>query len=414
MLPELIIILLLFILWAFFAGTETAFVSVNRFKLNNLKKRGKGSANIAYYLIKKPERLLSTTLIGTNISLILAANITSIIFNKLYKEPKPISSVIAITLFSLIVCEIIPKNIAIKNSLKVTLLSSIPIYIFYIIFFPVGKIFSFLSKVVIRLFGIPYSGIIPKSFTKKDDVKIFLTSSLEDKFTKDERRYFVDSLDFGQKKLNDVMIPLIDIYALTSNDSVNKCYNFISKNKKSYIPIYKERIDNIIGVIYANDLFASDKNLSISNIMREPYFVPESKNINELYRELYIKDIPVVFAVDEYGGVTGIATIYDIGEEVIGNIGGVDKKSLIVKIQNGEYLCDGDVEINEINNLLSTNIITVDFTTINGMIVKNLGKIPKKGEYFETHGYRFIVEKSNKKRSEIVKIKKLNMDLPQN
>ncbi len=391
--------------WAFFAGTETAFISVNRFKLNNLKKKGKKNAIVAYYLLEKPDRLLTTTLVGTNFSLVMAANITAVLFYNILEKSVPVISIVVLTVISLILCEIIPKNLALKNSLKITLLFSYPLYVFYFIFYPIGKIFSFLSKIFIRLIGASHSSSIPDMFSKKDDVKIFLTAQLIKSITKEERRYFVDSLDFGDKELSDIMIPLVEICALSVNEKIELCYQFVREYHKCYIPVYEERIDNIVGVIYVNDLFKVDKNLRLSAVMREPLFVPENKNINELYRELYVKDIPVVFAVDEYGGVTGIGTIYDIGEEIIGEISVFDEKeNIFVKIKDNEYLCTGDVEIDEVNHRLSIDIFIEDFTTLNGFVLKKLGKIPKKGDYIEANGYRFIVEKGGEKKVELIRI----------
>jgi len=399
------LLLILFMFWAFFAGTETAFISVNRFKLNNLKKKGQKNAIVAYYLLEKPDRLLTTTLVGTNFSLVMAANITAVLFYNILEKSEPVISIVVLTVISLILCEIIPKNLALKNSLKITLLFSYPLYVFYFIFYPIGKIFSFLSKIFIRLIGASHSSSIPDMFSKKDDVKIFLTAQLIKSITKEERRYFVDSLDFGDKELSDIMIPLVEIRALSVNEKIELCYQFVREYHKCYIPVYEERIDNIVGVIYVNDLFKVDKNLRLSAVMREPLFVPENKNINELYRELYVKDIPVVFAVDEYGGVTGIGTIYDIGEEIIGEISVFDEKeNIFVKIKDNEYLCTGDVEIDEVNHRLSIDIFIEDFTTLNGFVLKKLGKIPKKGDYIEANGYRFIVEKGGEKKVELIRI----------
>ena len=402
---KLLFIIILFFFWAFFAGSETAFISTNRFKLNNLKRKGRKNATIAFFLLEKPDRLLTTTLVGTNICLVLAANITAILYQELFGKPAPLLSILSLTLTSLILCEIIPKNLAIKNSLKIALLLSYPIYFFYLFFYPVGRIFSFLSKIFIRLIDIYHTGTIPHFFKKKDDMKIFLASQLKSRVTKDERRYFVDSLTFGEKELFEIMIPLVEVRALRVNESLDRCIQFINEFKKFYIPVYKDRIDNIVGVIYVQDLYKKDRALKLSDMMHEALFVPENKNINELYREMYIKDIPVVFAVDEYGGVTGIATLYDIGEEILGEINIFEeKKKIFVKIKEHEYLCAGDAEIDELNHYFSLNISADDFTTINGLILKKLGRIPKKGDYIETSGVRFIVEKGSEKKVELIRI----------
>jgi len=407
LLVKMIIILLLFLLWAYFAGSETAFVSTNRFKLYNLKKKGGKNARLAYYLLEKPDRLLSTSLVGANLSLVLSANLIARGFYDIFGQPKPVISVITITILSLIFCEVLPKSLALKESLRWTLLSSIPMFAFYIVFYPVSKIFSFLTKIIMRVTGISPSGFSPGLSGGKEDVQFFLSAHLKAQFSKDERRYFLDSMDIVDKKLSDIITPLVDIHALPDTAKIKNCYEFTREFNEGYIPIYHRRIDNIIGIIDINDLFDKDKNLPVVDIFREPVYIPENKSISQLYRDSYEKKFRAVFAVDEYGGVTGMATIYDIGEEIIGKISTVEEKSLIFKIKDGEYLCAGDAEIDEINNLLSIEIEQEGFSTVNGLILKGLGKIPEKGDYIFIHGCRFTVEKSSKKRAELIRIEKV-------
>lgn len=405
MIVNLIAVLVLFVFWGFFAGTETAFITTNKFRLNNMKKKGRKSALIAHFLLEKPERLFTTTLVGTNISLVLSANLTSVLFFELFRTSVPILSIAVLTFFSLIFCEIIPKNLAIKHSMAFTLIVSYPLFVFFIIFYPIGKIFSYVSHFFIRLFDVTHTGTIPQMFKKKEDVKIFLSSQLKKRVKTETSRYFVDSLDFGKKELSEVMIPLVEIQALEEDKKVEDCYTFIRTYRKSYVPVYEDRIDNIVGIIYVHDLFDHDKKEKLGQIMNEVLYVPENKNINELYRELFVKNVPVVFAVDEYGGVTGLATIYDIGEEIIGEISDFGaKKDLLVKIKRDEYLCAGDVEIDEINHRLGLDIELEEVVTLNGLFLKKLGRIPEAGDYIDISGYRFIVEKSSEKKVEFVRI----------
>jgi len=404
---DIIIITALLLFWAFFAGTETAFISANRFKLNNLRKRGKKSAVIAFYLLEKPDRLLTTTLVGTNFCLVTAANMTALTLSRIMGKPVPLLSIMILTLTSIVFCEIVPKNIGIRNSLRVTLLFSYPLYIFYFIFYPVGKIFSFVSQILIRIVDVTHTGFIPHLFSKKDDLKIFLTSQLKRSAIKGESRYFVETLDFGEKRLSDIMVPLVEIHALSILERIEACFEFVRQYQKYYIPVYEKRIYNIVGIIYINDLFGADKNCKLQDVMREPFYVPENKKINELYRELYERDVSVFFGVDEFGGVTGMGTIYDIGEEVIGEINvASEKQSIFITVKENEFLCSGDLEIDDINHRLSIDIITEDFTTLNGLMINRLGRIPSKGDSIEVQGYRFIVEKSSKKRTELIRIRK--------
>lgn len=404
MIVEIVTVFVLLILWAFFAGSETAFVSCNKFKLLNLKKKGEKSAHVACFFLEKPGRLLSTTLVGTNISMILASNLVARIYHRLFGVPKPVMAILTVTLISLIFCEVLPKNLALRKSLQWTQLSSFIVFLFYIIFFPIGRIFSFFAKMIIRIVGIHHTGLITALFTKKDDVRFFLTTQLQAHFPEDQSNYILDSLDFSKKRLSEIMVPLVEINALPNSARVKDCYDFVRKYDEFYIPVYSTRIDNIVGIITVKDILNVDKNLQISSIIREPLFVPESRSIGELYRELYDKDLRVIFAVDEHGGVTGMANLYDIGEVIVGRIGDREEDIPLVSIREGEYLCKGSVEIDELNDLLSIKIEQKDFTTLNGLMLNELGRIPVKGDTITLQGYRFIVERGSKRRAELIRI----------
>jgi len=407
MIGSAVTIVVLLSFWAFFAGSETAFVSTNRFKLYNLKKRGKKPAQLAYFFLEKPERLLSTTLVGTNLALVLSSNLMARLYENMYGQPKPLLSIVTITILSLIFCEVLPKNLALLHSLHWTLLSALPLYIFYVIFFPIGKVFSFLTRVIIRLLGITQTGIHSGFFRKKEDVRFFLSTHVEPHYTEDESRYFEDTLDFGEKRLTDIMVPLVDILALPDTSKVRDCFQFVKQYQKYTIPIFRNRIDNIKGILTARELVNTDRDLKVTEVMDEPVFIPENKNISDLYREAYEKGFSTVFAVDEYGGITGLASIYDIGEEIIGRIDTIEERSLISQIREDEYLCDGDTEIDEVERLLSINIVHEDFFTLNGLLVHELGKIPQKGDTITIQGYSFNVVRGSRKKAELIRIKRL-------
>jgi putative hemolysin len=402
--PLITAILLLFM--AFFAGSETAFVSTNRFKLHNLKKRGWKSARIASFLIDKPDRLFATTLVGTNLALILSSNLIARYYSQVFGAPRPFLSLLTITVVSLILCEVLPKNLALIRNLQWALFSSLPLFIFYILFFPIGKVFSFLTKIIIRLMGIPHTGIIGSLFKKKEDVKFFISTHLESHYSQDESRYFEDTLDFGEKRLSDVMVPLVDVLAVPHTSKVRDCVRFVAEHHRYSIPVYRGRIDNIVGLLTARDLLDVDRNLQVSSIMHEPIFIPESKNISELYREAYEKGFSTVFAVDEYGGITGLSTNYDIGEEIVGRIDTIKEESILVQVKENEYLCDGDAEIDDLERLLDLDVDHEDFTTLNGLFIHELGKIPEKGDTLSVQGYRFVVIKGSKKKADLIRIAK--------
>ncbi len=404
LLGNIVFIIILYVFWAFFAGTETAFVSVNRFKLQNLRKKGRPAHKTAFFLIQKPERILSTTLVGTNICLVLSANIISRTYLQLFGRTRPLLALATATLLSFILCEVMPKTYALRKSLFWTTVTAFPLFFFYIFFFPVSMVFSFLSVLIIRLMGLSHSRNVRSLIKGKEDVRHFLNTHLGSRFSVEESRYFLDTLDFGRKILHEVMVPLIELHALTEKDLIKDCYDFVQQVEKEYIPIYRNRIDNIIGVVYIRDLLYEDRSHNLSGVMKDPVFVPETKNIGELYRECYERNIPLVFAVDEHGGVTGAATVYDIGEEVVGKIA-IEEQKPISRVGDREYLCSGDTEIDELNGALGTNIEGERYTTVNGLILHELGRIPRTGDSFIVDGYRFTVEKGSARRSELVRVK---------
>jgi len=230
---------------------------------------------------------------------------------------------------------------------------------------------------------------------------------VEPHYTEDESRYFEDTLDFGEKRLTDIMVPLVDILALPDTSRVRDCFQFVKQYQKYTIPIFRNRIDNIKGILTARELVNTDRDLKVTEVMDEPVFIPENKNISDLYREAYEKGFSTVFAVDEYGGITGLASIYDIGEEIIGRIDTIEERSLISQIREDEYLCDGDTEIDEVERLLSINIVHEDFFTLNGLLVHELGKIPQKGDTITIQGYSFNVVRGSRKKAELIRIKRL-------
>ncbi len=279
---------------------------------------------------------------------------------------------------------------------------------FYILFYPVILVLSVVTRIFIKIVGIEYTGLIPSIFKEKEDVRIFFQVSIGKQFDREKTRYFVDSLDFGTKILADIQIPLVDIKAIKYESSIGDAVNFIKKYHKSVIPVYKSRIDDIVGVVMPRSILNQQKDRPVSEVMDDPKFVPETKSINDLYREMFENDIAVVFGVDEHGGVTGLATIYDIGEEIIGKISSLEeKKNLIVKISPTEYLVDGDVEIDELNHLLAIDLGAEGVNTLNGLVTKVLGRIPEKGSTIKLKNCIITVEKSSKKRAELLRVKRL-------
>jgi putative hemolysin len=406
LIADLIIIGVLLAFSAYFSGSETAFVSANTLRLYNLRKRGNRSARFSYYLLEKPERLLSTTLVGNNVCLVLMANLVARSFHRFMGQPSPLISIATVTVLVLLFGEVLPKNTALRRSDQWTRVNGIPMYILFILFYPAAKTFSVITRVVIRLIGIPHTGIMRGLLGRKEDVRFFLTAHIEPRLTRAESRYFLDALEFSEKELSDIMIPLVDLHAVPLTARVKDCQAIIAQRDLFYLPVFDHRIFNIIGVVFTEDLYKADKNLPVKEVMRDPVFMPENKNIGQLYRELYERDVPLVFAVDEFGGITGMATMYDIGEEIIGRITGLSQDSQIIRMGENEYLSDGDMEMDDLNHYLGIELQEEDITTLNGFLSSRLGRIPQHGDSLTAGGYTFVVEKSSRRQAQKIRIRK--------
>jgi putative hemolysin len=411
-----LLLLFLILLSAFFSAAETSFISLGKYHYRKLLEIDKKKGEKLSFWFENPEKVLITTLVGNNfvniMASVLAATISYNYFHKII--PSLIAGVMAFII--LIFGEIIPKSIAKKHSEKVALFSAYPLKIFSIIFYPFVKLLLFISNLFLMIFREKIETIIP--VLTEEDVKAMITAGEEEGVIEEEEKEMIHSIfELGDKMVKEIMTPRVNIIATEENTPIEEIVKIISSHGYSRIPVYRENIDKIIGIVYIKDIISRQttenwQNLKAKDIMRNVYFIPETKKIIELLRELQMLKLQMAIVIDEYGGTAGLVTMEDLIEEIVGEISDEFKKDEkeYIKIMDGKYLLKGNMEIEKVEELTGMEIPDIDVETIAGFVLSHFGRIPNKGEEFIYNSFKITVQDVGDKIIKWVKIEKIEKD----
>lgn len=406
------ILLFLILLSAFFSASETAFISLGKYHYQKLLEIDRKKGEKLSFWFENPERILITTLICNNFVNILASVFAATIsYNYLHKV---VPSIIAgiMTFIILIFGEIIPKSIGKKHSEKIALLTAYPLKLFSVILSPFVKLLLFISNLFLIFFKEKIETIIP--VLTEEDVKAMIKAGEEEGIIKEEEKEMIHSIfEFGDKMVKEIMTPRVNIVAVQENTNLEEITKMIGTYGYSRMPVYKDNIDKITGLVYIKDIIAKQTtenwcNLKAKDIMRNVYFVPETKKVVELLRELQMLKIQMAIVIDEYGGTAGLVTMEDLIEEIVGEISDEFKKDEkeYIRIMDGKYLVKGSMEIEKVEELTNMKIPDIDVETIAGFVLSHFGRFPKKGEEFEYNNYKIIVQDASDKIINWIKIEK--------
>ena len=412
----IIILVIMVMLSAFFSASETALTSVNKIKLLNMIEENIESrkAEKILKLRENPQKLLSAILIGNNIVNIGASAIATALAIKWMPSNGVGAATAIMTVVVLIFGEITPKTMATNHAESFSLGVVNIINTLVILLTPAIVILNIITNTLVKLLGGDKDEKTP-TITQAELKTMVNVSHEEGVLHGDERKMLNNVFDFGQSKAREVMTPRTDISALENTASYEEIVKMFKEEKFSRIPIYEESIDNIIGVIYLKDVFtAGEKNFSIAKIMREPYYTYETKDISNLLSEMRTKKFGLAVVLDEYGGTSGIVTVEDIVSEIMGKISDEfdDDDDEISEIKEDEYIVDGTARIDDVNEMLDTNIQCVHAETIGGYVTVLLGRFARKGEEVIDNSNHLImtIEEIDKNRIDRLRIKKEKFD----
>ena len=408
------LLIILLILSALISGSEVAFFSLNNSDLNgNLLSEDKEIRRIKF-LLKKPKRLLATILITNNfinIAVVLIFANLSNIFLEDYMTPlvKLIFEIGFITTIILLFGEIFPKVYANRNPIAFAKKLSRPIKVLdqYLLFFmtsPMSKMTRFLEKKL---------GSRNNDFSV-DQLSQALELTSDNETTKEEQKILKGIVSFGNIDTKEIMCPRIDVFALSKKENLNIIIPKIIKNGFSRIPVFSEHLDKIDGILYVKDLLPHFNNFNFDwkKLLKEPIYVPENKKLDDLLNEFQQKKIHLAIVVDEYGGTSGIITLEDILEQIVGDISDeFDELSLSYsQIDLKNYVFDGKTSLKDFYKIIKTDNDHIfeenkaEAETLAGFILENTQKIPKPGKSFSFHGYKFLIESIDKKRIHRIKV----------
>ena len=411
---QIIILLILLALSAFFSSNETALMSGNKIRLRSLADEGNKRAAMALDILEnQTPKLLSAILIGNNIVNISASSLATTLAYSFGGYMVSIVTVI-LTVLILIFGEITPKNYATINAEKITL-RYIPVFKFLMnIMTPVIFIINLFSRGVMRLMRVDPDAA-SKAMTEEELRTIVDVSHEDGVIESDEKEMIYNVFDLGDATAKDIMVPRVHVTFADVESTYDELIEIFREDKFTRLPVYKDSQNNIVGIINMKDLLLYDKNeeFVIDRFLRKPHFTYETKSISDLLVEMKDSTFNIAIVLDEYGDMAGLITLEDILEEIVGEIHDeYDEKEdeLVQKISDREYIIEGSMHLDDVNDHLNTELDSEDYDSLGGFIIEHLDRLPVAGDEVVTDdGIRLVVEKLDKNR-----IEKVHVYLPEN
>lgn len=396
MVLNIIGLIILFILSAFFSGSETALMTVNRIRIRELVNNGDKKAALVDRLLGNHTRLLSTILIGNNLVNIAASAIATSLAISLFGSKGVGIATGIVTLVVLIFGEITPKSYGNKKSIKFSKFVAPYLHWMEKMLSPFITFFEFLIRKIIG-----EGNLLSTSFLSEEEIRRFVNVSEEEGVIKKTERKMINSIfEFDDTTVKEIMIPRIDIICANQETDIKKFVKLAVEKGHSRIPVYRDTIDKIIGVVYVKDILSllleSNEKVTLYDFIRPAYFIPESQKINQLLAEMKRRKVHIAIILDEYGGTAGLITIEDLLEEIVGDI--QDEYDLEPKqieyLSDRELLVDSRVDIDDLNDILPLPLeLEEGYETISGYILYQLGYLPGEGEKIELDELKIIIEK---------------------
>jgi len=384
---DLIFLAFLLALSAFFSGTETALISVDKVKIRQLVRKGSVSAKLVEEFQANPQKMLTSILIGNNLVNIAAAAIATNIALQFFQSYAVGISIGIMTFLVLILGEITPKSLAVQYSETISLVVIGPIKALTIVLRPLIWFLGGFTRVIIRLIGKPEAETITEQ-----DIKTLVTMGAEVGAIHEKEKQMIHRIfKFDDISVEDVMTPRTEIRAVSENATLEDIREILAERPYSRLPVYSKNLDNIAGIFYVKDawdyLATGQTDTKVKKLIRPALFAQKTKKINKLLREFQQTRNNIAIIVDDYGGVLGIATLEDLLEEIVGEIVDETELPMVMDIGKGCFEADGKAPLGEINEKLKTNWRSETYDTISGFIIEKLDRLPVQGEEITVGGH---------------------------
>jgi len=397
----------------FFAGSETALTTLHRIRIKRLVAEGVRAARGLSVWLQDPNKLLTTVLIGNAVAVIFASVLTTSValdFAFSYGWSQRLTVVYAtgiVTIFILVFGEVMPKTYARENAEKISAICIEPLRWIAKLFNPLIQVMVVPANFLIQVFGGRGLRNVPLFSAREIDTLIEV-GAREGVLDDEEKKMIQSILEFGETIVREVMVPRIDMQCVDMNDEPEEIFKKVARMRYSRVPVYKGNLDNIIGIIYTKDLLTAWRNRELfimEDLMRQAYFVPETKKISELLEEFRKGKMHLAVAVDEYGVTAGLVTIEDLIEQITGEI--MDEydveEQTILKLSDEQAIVYAKEDLDKINEELGLELPAEEFDSLGGLVVDLFGRVPRAGEEINFGNLKFIVQEGDRRK--VIKLK---------
>lgn len=409
---QFLVLIILVLLSAFFSSAETALTTANKIKMKALSDEGDKKAKAVLAATEDSGKMLSAILIGNNIVNLSAASLVTTIALDLWGSAAVAVASGALTVIILIFGEITPKTLATIHADKIARAYAGTILFLMKLLTPVIFIINKLAGFVLMLMRVDSSAKAP-AMTEHELRTIVDVSHEDGVIESEERQMIYNVFDFGDSLAKDIMVPRVDMVFLDVNSTYEEILEVFRREKFTRLPVYEGSTDNVVGVLNVKDLLGCDTShgFDLHTILREPYFTYEYKNTSELMMEMRKDSINFTIVLDEYGATAGLITLEDLLEEIVGEIRDEydkDEEELIREIGEREYIVEGSLKLDDLNNALSLSLDSEDYDSVGGYVIERLDHLPRAGEFIvDDNGIRMVVDSVQKNR-----IDKVHLYLP--
>ena len=391
----IIVLVILFLLSAFFSGSETALMSINKYKMRHQAKLNNKGAKAAKKLLENPDKVIGVILLGNNLTNILITQIATLISLRLYGDIGLAIATGLLTIFILIFAELTPKTIGEMHSEKIAYSSSLLFKPMLIILYPLVFLINFIANSIIKIMGLKDNA--SKSPLTSDELKTVLSES-SIKFPKPHLKMLESIIDLEKATVEDIMIPRSDIYGIDIGEDIATVVNNFKRTPYTRIPVYEDNIENLLGLIHIKNIapmLASNSidEIEIKKLIKKPYYIVSGTSLYRQLLNFQKEKRRIGFIIDEYGDIQGLVTLEDILEEIVGDFTSdpADSEEIIPTDNENIFIIDGGAHIREINQILSINLNAKSAKTINGFILEHIENLPKINDIINIQGHTFKI-----------------------
>ena len=407
---QVVILVILLGLSAFFSSAETALTTVNKIRMRSLADDGNKRAKVVLKLTDNAGKMLSAILIGNNIVNLSASSLTTTIAIGFGADIAVAIATGIITVLILIFGEIAPKTVATINSEKLSLVYAYPIQFIMVVLTPISFLINILARIILFILRVDPNAK-PDAMTE-DELRTIVEVSHESGVIEEEEREMINNVfDLGDAKAKDVMVPRVNVVFANVESSYEELIDIFREHKFTRLPVYEETTDNVIGTINMKDLllYNHKEDFHIREVLREAYFTYEHKVVSELLVEMREASYNIAIVLDEYGETAGLITLEDILEEIVGEIHDeydeYEEDELLTRINDFEYILEGSISLDDLDDRLELKLESEEYDSLGGFVIENLDRHPEVGDEITTEkGLRLVVDSLDKNRVEKVHI----------